>query len=413
MEEQFSPLSIRLTQLLTKSEKKQFGIFITPRVITKRVIDFVKQYTVENSITIQSILEPSCGTCEIVNYCDECFNNVHIKAIELNATLFVAITTLNFKNSVTLLNGDFIQQETAVKYDLVVGNPPYFVCDKMYNVPEQHAEHVNGRPNIFGLFILHAMSMLTPNGIVAFIIPRSFLNSAYYAKIRNHIKETCTILTIIDFEKNNQFIDTEQATLAIVFKRESNKKIRSIVEECNYSIKLGNDFMFTSDSHFLKSIFEGSTTLAKLGLNVRTGQVVWNQHKDKLTHDSTQGTVLLYDTNVTKQHTIELKTFKNAEKKQYIDMDGRMDTILVVSRGHGNSKYKLEYALIDFAPYLTENHLNEIYSKNEMKQGKLVQLLEKVIASFNNPKTQLFIDTFLGNNGLSKTELETIFPIYI
>jgi hypothetical protein len=33
--------------------------------------------------------------------------------------------------------------------------------------------------------------------------------------------------------------------------------------------------------------------------------------------------------------------------------------------------------------------------------------------SFKNPKTQIFIDLFLGNNGLSKTELETIFPIYL
>jgi len=81
MEQQFSPLSIHLTQVLTKKEKKQFGIFITPRVITKQVVDFVKQYTLENGIIIQSIMEPSCGTCEIVSYCDECFDSVHIRAI--------------------------------------------------------------------------------------------------------------------------------------------------------------------------------------------------------------------------------------------------------------------------------------------------------------------------------------------
>jgi hypothetical protein len=412
MEQQFSSLSIKLTQSLTKSEKKQFGIFITPRVITKKVIDFVKEYTLQNGITIQTILEPSCGTCEIVSYCDNCFDNVQIKAIELNATLFEAVKSIQFKNNVTFLNTDYIHHETTDKYDLIVGNPPYFVCDKTYNVPPQHVEHINGRPNIFGLFILHAMSMLAPNGIIAFIVPRSFLNAAYYAKIRNHIKATCTILTIIDFEKDNKFIETEQATFAIVFKRDSKKHIPSI-KECNYSIKLGKDFMFTSDCNHLRVILEGSTTLEKLGLNVRTGQIVWNQHKGALTDDASEGTTLLYDSNVTKQHCIELKTFKNDEKKQYIKMDGRIDTILVVSRGHGNSKYKLEYALIDFAPYLVENHLNEIYSKREMEKGKLRQLLEQVMVSFQNPKTQLFIDTFLGNNGLSKTELETIFPIYI
>ena len=39
--------------------------------------------------------------------------------------------------------------------------------------------------------------------------------------------------------------------------------------------------------------------------------------------------------------------------------------------------------------------------------------IDQIINSFKNPRTQMFIDTYLGNNGLSKTELETIFPIYL
>ena len=60
--------------------------------------------------------------------------------------------------------------------------------------------------------------------------------------------------------------------------------------------------------------------------------------------------------------------------------------------------------------------MNEIYDPvgtgiNDNGSGK--ELYEKIINSFKNPKTQLFIDMYLGNNGLSKTELETIFPIYL
>jgi hypothetical protein len=82
---------------------------------------------------------------------------------------------------------------------------------------------------------------------------------------------------------------------------------------------------------------------------------------------------------------------------------------LVVNRGNGNSKYKLAYAFIESGPYLIENHLNEIYDPT----GTNSKMYEKIINSFKNPKTQLFIDMYLGNNGLSKTELETIFPIYL
>jgi hypothetical protein len=111
---------------------------------------------------------------------------------------------------------------------------------------------------------------------------------------------------------------------------------------------------------------------------------------------------------------VEAKTFSNAEKKQYIHgLEGKTEEVLVVNRGNGNSKYKLQYALVggDGLTYLVENHLNEIYYEDGLPNGS--ELLATVIQSFLNPKTQLFIDYYLGNNGLSKTELETIFPIYL
>ena len=411
LNEQYSQLSISITNELSKDEKKEYGIFITPNVIIRKLFESILKYTNENGIDIQNILEPSCGTCEIVNYCDNLFNGIHIDAIEINNKIFESIKPLNFKNTVTILQEDFINFHSVIKYDLIVGNPPYFVLDKNYKIPKEMEPYIYGRPNIFGLFIIHSISMLADNGILSFIIPKSFLNSSYYSKIRNFIKETCKIIEIIDFEKDNKFIDTQQSTFGIILKKESNNLFTSI--ECKYSIKFNDNFMFTNDSIFLKNLLEGTTTLAKLGLNVRTGNIVWNQHKDKLTDDENE-TVLIYNTNLTKEHTIDLKTFKNEEKKQYIKKDGRIDPILVVNRGNGNSAYKLNYALIsNIGPYLVENHLNEIYSPKKIKKEELINLFNKIIQSFENPKTQIFIDLFLGNNGLSKTELETIFPIYL
>lgn len=411
LNQQYSQLSINVTNELSKNEKKEYGIFISPNIIIRKLFDSTLKYINENGIDIQNILEPSCGTCEIVNYCDNLFNGINIDAIEINNKIFESIKSLNFKNKVTLLHKDFINFHSVINYDLIVGNPPYFVLDKNYKIPEEMEPYIYGRPNIFGLFIVHSISMLSENGILSFIIPKSFLNSSYYSKIRNFIKETCKIIEIIDFEKDNKFIDTQQSTFGIILKKESNNLFTPT--ECKYSIKFNDNFMFTNDSIFLKNLLEGTTTLAKLGLNVRTGNIVWNQHKDKLSDDENE-TVLVYNTNLTKEHTIDLKTFKNEEKKQYIKKDGRIDPILVVNRGNGNSAYKLNYALIsNIGPYLIENHLNEIYSPKKIKKEELINLFNKIIQSFENPKTQIFIDLFLGNNGLSKTELETIFPIYL
>ena len=90
-------------------------------------------------------------------------------------------------------------------FDLIIGNPPYFVCKKS-DVPKEYSEFIYGRPNIFGLFIIHSLSLIKPGGIIAFIIPKSFLNSLYYSKIRNYIKETCSIVKIDDYSSFGKLI---------------------------------------------------------------------------------------------------------------------------------------------------------------------------------------------------------------
>jgi adenine-specific DNA-methyltransferase len=405
---QYSELSIKVTKSLSKTEKKEFGIFITPKVIIENLLSFVLKYSIKSQINIKRILEPSCGTCEIINACDLMYKDIEIDGIEFNNTMFNSIKDLNFTNNVKLINSDFMVYNTDKKYHLIVGNPPYFVCKKS-DIPAKYSKLCVGRPNIFGLFIIHSLSMLDNGGILAFIIPKSFLNSLYYAIIRNYIKNNCKILEIIDFKEFNEFIDTDQATFGLIL-----QKLDSQIEgeECDFSVKLNNNYIFASDASQLKHMFENSTTLLKMGLKARTGNIVWNEHKDELTDDG-NNTLLIYNTNISKDNKFEIKKFKNDVKGQYIKKDGRIDPVLVVNRGNGNSAYKLNYAVINGGPFLIENHLNEIYSTKKIKKEELLEIYSKIIDSFKNPKTQQFIELFLGNNSLSKTELESIFPIYL
>jgi hypothetical protein len=404
---QFSELTLKVTKILTKQEKKEYGIFISPKSIISSLFSTVISHLENNISSIKRILEPSCGTCEIINHCDKLLNEVEMDGIELNDKIYGSIKDLTFKNKVNIINIDFIKYKTEKLYDLIIGNPPYFVCKKN-DIPIEYQEYINGRPNIFGIFILHSLSLLKPGGILALIIPNSFLNSLYYSNIRNYIKQTCTIVKIDDYSSLNDFIDTEQSTFGLVLQK---NMVPQILGECNYSMLFNGNYIFTNNSTRLKEIFENSTTIAKMGLAVRTGQIVWNQVKDELT-DNEEDTILIYNSNISKDNKFEIKDFKNEEKKQYINRDGRIDPVLVVNRGNGNSDYKLNYTIIKTGPFLIENHLNEIYSPKKMKQNDLLELYGKIIKSFENPKTKKFIEIFLGNNSLSKTELETIFPIY-
>ena len=387
---QYSELSKKMTKELTKKEKKEQGIFITPRSIIQKLFESI------DMANVTSILEPSCGTCEIITHCIKF--NVPIVGVEKNEKIFKEISKLDLKN-VTLIHDDFLQLNFNEQFDLIVGNPPYVVIKKDL-VPSKYEKYFCGRPNMFGIFILKSLELLNPNGILAFIIPTSFLNSAYYKLIRKHIVETCSILSIQNYGEINDFVDTEQDTISLILQK-------SIPTCFNYSLDIGT-IIFTDKLDKLKELFVGSTTLKKMGLLVRTGQIVWNQHKDKMSDD---GTLLIYNSNLTDENTIITKEFKNEEKKQYIKLKGRTGTTMVVNRGNGNSAYNLKYAIVTNTncPYLIENHLNEIYSKTPVDPS----VYESIKNSFDNYKTQEFIKIFLGNNGLSKTELETIFPIYI
>lgn len=404
---QFSELTIEITKNLTKEEKKNHGIFITPKSIISSLYSVVLKHLNNDTSSITRILEPSCGTCEVVNFCDINLHGVEIDAIEYHSKVYDSIKDLTFKNNVKLYNEDFLKFKAAGDYDLVIGNPPYFVCKKG-DIPHEYSEYIHGRPNIFGVFILRSISLTRPGGIIALIIPKSFLNSLYYSKIRNYIKQTCSIIKIDDYSSLNDFIDTEQSTFGLVIQKNT---VEAEHSECKYSMLFNGNFMFTNNSNELREIFQGATTIEKMGLKVRTGQVVWNEVKDELT-DNDANTVLIYNTNISKDNKLELKKFKNDQKGQYINRDGRSDPVLVVNRGNGNSAYKLNYAVISNCSFLVENHLNEIYAPEGMNSKQALETYKKIIRSFENPKTKKFIKMFLGNNGLSKTELESIFPIY-
>jgi adenine-specific DNA-methyltransferase len=296
---------------------------------------------------------------------------------------------------------DFIKVNDDNLYDLIIGNPPYFVC-KRESVPKQYKNHISGRPNMFGVFLVHSLEQLNPGGILAFVIPKSFMNSAFYGRIREHILTHCCILDIIDYESVDDFIDTKQSTFGLIIQKANPQ------EKNPFVLKFDGQYIFTESSEKLNNCLVGSTTLKKLGYSVKTGTIVWNQHKNRLTHDNTR-TFLIYNTNIAKNNRIQEKTFPNEEKKQFIEVDGVNEPCIVVNRGNGNTSYKLTYAFVDGSrPYLIENHLNRI-----IYTGKGKADYQQLIRSFQDKRTNEFLRSFNGNGGLSKTELETMLPIYL
>jgi type I restriction-modification system DNA methylase subunit len=403
MNEQFSSLSKELTKKIENNEKKSNGIYFTPKCIVLEMILICKKYNKK----IKRVLEPSCGSCQVINEVDKEYSNIVIDGIEYNNTIFTEIKALEFNNNVNLVNMDYLKYSPTEKYDLIIGNPPYFVMKKK-DVDEKYHEYFNGRPNIFMLFIIKALGELNINGILAFVLPKNFLNCNYYNELREYINDKFKILSVYD-HSDKKYIETGQETITVIIQKKKAKYINS-----KFVLEFEKNIIFNTKEgkKRLKEYYKGATSLKNMKFEVKVGNVVWNQVKDNLSDDNTK-TRLVYSSDIV-ENELSIKKYKNPEKKNFIEQKGNTDLLLVVNRGYGKGKYKFSYCLIDTdKEYLVENHLICIKSLEVMERNLLLEKYKLIIKSLKSDKTKKFIELYCGNNALNTKELCEVVPIYI
>ena len=401
--EEYSQISILLTKDIDKTIKKTEGIYFTPRSQIKYIIDYLKENL---TLNIKSILEPSCGSCEFIKYMDDKMWKCNVTAIERNEQIYKTIVYNKYVNLiVNFSNQDFLRANIKGKFDLIVGNPPYFNINKKL-IDTKYYEHFEGRPNIYIIFILKCIELLNEKGVCAFVLPINFLNCIYYNKTREHINNTCKILDIKIY-KNDKFIDTIQKTCSLIIQKEKSDNSEYIYER--NGIK---SFHTKENIKRMKMLSEGKETIQSIGFSVSVGTVVWNQCKDILTTDETQ-TRLIYSSDLKKDNQIVKSEFKDLQKKNYIQQQGYNDPILIVNRGYGNGDYKFNYAVVDMKNYLIENHLIVIKSKQNGTRKEIIEALNTISKSFSNKETCEFIELYFSNNAMNCREIESIIPIKI
>ena len=164
----YSELSAALTKAIPK--KKKQAIYFTPPNTVKKNIELLQPY-LDN---ITTVLEPSCGSGEYITQL-KTNNNLEITGVEMNEKIFESIQSLEDTN-LRLINSDFLSMDFSESYDLIIGNPPYFVMKKG-DVDESYYDYFDGRPNIFILFIIKSLSLLNSDGILSFILPKVSLTA--------------------------------------------------------------------------------------------------------------------------------------------------------------------------------------------------------------------------------------------
>ncbi len=377
---EFRESSLTLTKDLTKLVRQEQGIYFTPKSIRQILFKNIP-------IVPTTILEPSFGSGEFILDSREMWPRAQIYGVEKNNEFFRSMTCPDIQT----YEGDFLTWSGPTKFDLIIGNPPYFVTKL------KDPRCMTGRGNVFVMFLYKCLTEhVAPGGYIAFVLPTSFYNSKYYEPCRKYMAENVTITHVQNL--SGGFMDTAQDTMALIIKNEKPGPSRPY-------------FVFgTSISPHWKeidAIVKNAATLRDLGWGVRTGDVVWNEHKAKLRND--EGTLVIYTTNIVDGNLV-LGNLKGEAKGQYIqDFQGTptRGPAFLVSRGYGN-RYKFSWTFVPIEEFWAENHLNVIRPNNQ----EAIQWTDRIKRSFRDPRTELFIKYYFGNGSISKTELETIFPIF-
>ena len=415
-----SVLSLSLTRTLSKEVKKKEGIFFTPSDCVKTILKILEP----NMKSVSSILEPSCGSGEFITALRSRYPEKQITGVEYNKTIYDSVVHKLSQNNTVIINDDFLKYngETPGTHQLIIGNPPFVVVKKK-DVDSKYHDYFVGRPNLFIVFIIKSLHLLTKGGILCFVLPKNFLNCHYYDKTRKYISETCEIMNISDC--NGKYTDTQQQTIVMV--------VRKIIDNTsiqNKKVNIDDNFIFTisgftiftqGNAKDIAKMYENSTSLTSLGFKASVGTVVWNQEKKRLTNDRTQ-TRLIYSSDF-KDGVFQPKdSYKNPDKKCYIRIEKdntntntNTNPVLVINRGYGKGNYTFGYCLLDLDyPYLLENHIMGINYLGDIKSRKeLLEMYQKLIRSFEDPRTKQFIDIYFSNDAINTTELNSILPIYL
>jgi adenine-specific DNA-methyltransferase len=405
---EFNDATIKYMEETNINHRKSLGQYFTPKSVRTTLLN-----KLPNTLKNPKILDPACGTGEFLLTAKEYFKNPKLYGWDIDRKLVNIATKIvpgaNLKHIDALLNQD------CDKYDFVIGNPPYYEFSPSEKIKKEFRTIINGRVNIFSLFIYQGIKWLKKGGYLAYVVPPSMNNGAYFAKLRKFIVENTNIEYLHILDNPKIFHGALQSTMLLVLKKGQNKG--------DHLFKKNGISIFSENSRYLEEVFKNKLTLHDLNYEVKTGRLIWNQNKALLTNNPKDGFPLIWAHNIA-QEGLKFPLISK-EKPQYAKAkDFDTGPAIVVNRITGSIKAaKLKAAIIPPGmKFIGENHVNVIFPPSRQKQirmnlgsklSKTNLTLNKIANQLSSKKRLEVIKNITGNTQISKTELEKLFPIDI
>jgi adenine-specific DNA-methyltransferase len=333
---------------------------------------------------------------------------------------------------------------SSLEYDIIVSNPPYFKLNKEDSRAKAAESITNGQPNIYALFMAVSSKMLSQNGQLIFITPRSYASGSYFKSFREFLFSNVTINQMHLFDSRKDTFNRDnvlQETLILKatkgndihansivtvtstkgIKDLSNPRIKNYPQNQILNLKSKEKILHipvNDEEEEIVDLFRSwNGSLNKYNIQISTGPVVAFRATEYVKEVYENGTVflapLIWLHNVYKMH-IDWPVHK-PNKGQYIQICSDSMSLLLPNKNYillRRFSAKDDKSRLIASPYFAkpedaeflgiENKVNYIYRpKGELERNEIIGLA----AMLNSKLFDNYFRIFNGNVNVSATEL--------
>jgi adenine-specific DNA-methyltransferase len=446
----------RVTRIsaVNRLHKEEFAQYLTPIEIASFMAKITTKYCMIKDTV--NILDPGAGSgilsCSLISELKSknAKISINVDAYEIDNSILNELETSyqmikRYNNiSYNIINKNFISDIGSdilwghnMHYDMIIMNPPYKKIST--NSEYRNVLHDIGieTVNTYSAFMAIGIKLLSENGILTAIVPRSFCNGLYFLPFRKYINNNTTIQHIHIFEsRKDNFKDENvlQENIVIVLKKTkvrpkkitlSYSKEKKLFSFCEQKVAANLIINETDNQYFISipSYNQNTENIPlihsnkELGFEISTGPIVDFRMKDKLVYNVNEGDIpLLYAVHIRNQKLtwpiISKKPnaiiLNEIEKKKYCFMRGFY--ILVKRFSSKEERHRIQATLISpndiFSEYFTvENHLNIIHRN---KGGLDKDLALALVTYLNSDYCDNIFRKFSGHTQINATDLRNM-----
>jgi len=366
MLEKIIDLTNQYIDSMPKKERKKYGQFFTSMETARFMAGL---YDISENMETVKILDPGAGSGILACAFVECLEALDfIKDVELTCyendsnVLPLLQNNLAFckehssKNiTINILTDNYILSQyldfnymiggnmNPVKYDFVIGNPPYMKIPK--DAPEATAMPTvcYGAPNMYFIFASMSLFNLKEEGEMVYIIPRSWTSGAYFKRFREYFLTEGKIEHIHLFVSRNKVFDKEdvlQETIIVKVKKTcaipKEVTVTSSKSNCDFAdltsltvpynlVVSGTDYYVylvtdKKEVEVLERLHKFDKTLPDIGVKMKTGLTVDFRNRDILRDEEEEGAIPLFYSQHIKQGKVQ---FPIKKEHEYVVTDQR------------------------------------------------------------------------------------------